>query len=174
MTDINKHPALRKLYEAALSLERLPASPEQTAAAILLADASRAVDALVDEVNRIQNVSIMSDFTFMAAQELREAVEPFRCDTFGTETPESERLDKACTALDRVHTNGLLKAAKDAEIARLKAEVARVTAQRDRLAKGAHRKISRLSIDSLEDEGNDFLRNYDLRIENGEVKEIEG
>lgn len=41
MSDINKHPVLRKLYEVALSLERLPSSPEQTTTAILLSDAAR-------------------------------------------------------------------------------------------------------------------------------------
>lgn len=118
MTDIIKHialRALRKLYEASLSVERLPSSSELTAAACLIEDASRSVDALVNEVNRIQNVAIMSDFIFMAAQELREAVEPFRCDTFGCETTQSERLDKACAALDRVRGNGLLKAAKETQ-----------------------------------------------------------
>ena len=113
MSDINKHPVLRKLYEVALSLERLPPSPEQTTTAILLSDAASDVNSLVDEVRRTAHVGVMANFTFMAAEELRAAIEPFRCDTFGCETPESQRLDKACASLDRVHTKGLLRAAQE-------------------------------------------------------------
>ena len=61
MTDINKHPTLRKLYETSLSLERLPASPEQTATAILLADANRAVDALIDSHSAAISAAVQAE-----------------------------------------------------------------------------------------------------------------
>ena len=125
MTDIGKHVAIRKLYEASLSLERLSASPEQTATAILIMDASQAVDALVNEVNRMQRVSIMVDFILLAAQQLRAACEPFRCDTFGCDTPESDALDKACAAVDRVVEVGLLETAKKTRDTEIAAAVAR-------------------------------------------------
>ena len=65
----------------------------------------------------------MADFILLAAQQLRAAVEPFRCDTFGCETAETDALDKACAEVDRVMDAGLLEAAKKSRESALAAAV---------------------------------------------------
>ncbi len=64
-----------------------------------------------DERADAERVPITAEFVFLATEQLRAAVEPFRCDTFGCETEDTIKLDKACAEVDRVLEVGLRKAA---------------------------------------------------------------
>ncbi len=96
-------------------------------------------------MSKTEHLSIMADFILLAAQQLRAAVEPFRCDTFGCETAETDALDKACAEVDRVMDAGLLDAAKKS---RESALAAAVQAEREACARAVAEEFSANNADS--------------------------